>query len=237
MFECSNVRVFECFGFTATILLRLTAPADKKRKNKMKKLMVLAAVAAMAMGAKAANTFEVSTIHFWPLVKVGGPSADTIQNYTTMYVLTQADYKSWDKSLADLQSKAFATATDCTWANLSGDGPETEAKWESGVSTLGTVTVRDTTAGGTKAVIPDPYGDTGKTHGFDDPYELILASETDWYAIRDYNVGSAGTFESAPYITNMAHGEFESPAPVPEPTSGLLLLLGVAGLALKRKRA
>jgi len=27
-----------------------------------------------------------------------------------------------------------------------------------------------------------------------------------------------------------------SPAPIPEPTSGLLLLLGVAGLALKRKQ-
>ena len=28
-----------------------------------------------------------------------------------------------------------------------------------------------------------------------------------------------------------------TPAPIPEPTSGLLLLLGMAGLALKRKRA
>jgi len=28
-----------------------------------------------------------------------------------------------------------------------------------------------------------------------------------------------------------------TPSPIPEPTSGLLMLLGVAGLALKRKRA
>ena len=36
---------------------------------------------------------------------------------------------------------------------------------------------------------------------------------------------------------DIAKGDWQSAAAVPEPTSGLLLLLGVAGLALKRKRA
>lgn len=47
--------------------------------------------------------------------------------------------------------------------------------------------------------------------------------------------------ESAPStfsgLSEGSFGAFKDFAPVPEPTSGLLMLLGMAGLALKRKRA
>ena len=49
-------------------------------------------------------------------------------------------------------------------------------------------------------------------------------------AFYDPNTGALPTSEAA-----AAAGW--TPAPVPEPTGGLLLLLGVAGLALRRKRA
>ena len=39
------------------------------------------------------------------------------------------------------------------------------------------------------------------------------------------------------YTANGAGWYGAASAPVPEPTSGLLMLLGMAGLALKRKRA
>ena len=48
---------------------------------------------------------------------------------------------------------------------------------------------------------------------------------------------SPGTFSFDGVATTSSFGGGPGPSPVPEPTSGLLLLLGVAGLALKRKRA
>lgn len=53
-----------------------------------------------------------------------------------------------------------------------------------------------------------------------------------------YEPGSAqtGTLSFAP--TSMTFANFSgTPEPTPEPTSGLLVILGMAGLALKRKRA
>ena len=55
----------------------------------------------------------------------------------------------------------------------------------------------------------------------------------------DNQESSPGTFNSVS-AANMLAGtsmNFGGSSPVPEPTSGLLMLLGVAGLALKRKRA
>jgi hypothetical protein len=49
------------------------------------------------------------------------------------------------------------------------------------------------------------------------------------------DVAGSGTY-SAPNLATSA-GTVWTAVPVPEPTSGLLLLLGVAGMALKRKRA
>ena len=55
-----------------------------------------------------------------------------------------------------------------------------------------------------------------------------------WLADEDI-IASTVTFSDR--VTGEGYGDGWYAADVPEPTSGLLLLLGVAGLALKRKRA
>ena len=70
----------------------------------------------------------------------------------------------------------------------------------------------------------------------------------DWYQISSATASSNArasegdaaqvVFATADTFANSQNGwQAVSSGPVPEPTSGLLLLLGVAGLALKRKRA
>ena len=97
-------------------------------------------------------------------------------------------------------------------------------------------------------------GTTGDNYGIGDTENAFLvlfdnasAADASYYAYT-------GTMQSLPVgdggaPIGLAFGEFASavqsgwqstsggPSPIPEPTSGLLLLLGVAGLALRRKRA
>ena len=65
----------------------------------------------------------------------------------------------------------------------------------------------------------------------DPPIQSALAGAAD-----NINNALSGTYGTLPSI-EAAEAEGWKPASVPEPTSGLLLILGVAGLALKRKVA
>ena len=64
------------------------------------------------------------------------------------------------------------------------------------------------------------------------------ASFTSTATVQLANDSTGKAFAFGNQATNLAANSFAvSTSDVPEPTSGLLLLLGVAGLALKRKRA
>ena len=68
---------------------------------------------------------------------------------------------------------------------------------------------------------------TGAELGKVDSIYTVSGLSDDTWAGDAFTFTSAGTSTAKTYIT----------ASVPEPTSGLLMLLGMAGLALKRKRA
>ena len=78
-------------------------------------------------------------------------------------------------------------------------------------------------------------------------YKLVLRTNDDKYEIV-YNgvsayeivAGAVGedvfNYESFVNPTAFVAGDWSAVAPIPEPTSGLLMLLGMAGLALRRKQ-
>lgn len=76
-------------------------------------------------------------------------------------------------------------------------------------------------------------------------YQLVLRTDDDKYEIVYNGVSSYDTVAGAPGEDAFNYESFVTPtaytagswSAVPEPTSGLLMLLGMAGLALRRRRA
>lgn len=74
-------------------------------------------------------------------------------------------------------------------------------------------------------------------------YVLVSGSDASTYTYGSSNISALkydpGNMETSPGALGLTSSNFSSSGTIgsiPEPTSGLLLLLGVAGLALKRKR-
>ena len=193
----------------------------------MKKLMIIATVAIAAIAANASNVR-------W------GTTTGTHLDYTTEGQEGLQDGKAYLVLLSN-QPGAYASATVATAAlpdidafKLQ-DGKYTEAS----ITAAGGIIFREgTLADGfyypvAEAITAGPNG-TGKYYA----YMVAIGSDGESIALsntaNEFNLISASTPVNKAW--NPSNGAFEY-AVAPEPTSGLLLLLGVAGLALKRKRA
>ena len=175
----------------------------------MKKLMIALAAVAMAFASQAASTD-------WKLSAV-----DAAHNGWMCYVMA-----------GDTAATSFASLADIT-GNAAGSGKVTGSMTR---AASGSATSDAFVAGATT------------TSGSASYYYVIVNPDEDSYqigkVITTANVYDATKQQSSPgqvttTFTNASFGDAKQfgASPVPEPTSGLLLLLGVAGLALKRKRA
>lgn len=191
----------------------------------MKKLMIVAAVAVAALASNAASFNWSNT---------GGATNGVIYDYqansTKLYSATVA-------YTAYLICAGDTTQADLLTAIRKGDA----------LSDYGIAGASATLNSSSKISATDTfsYGTTGNDYTF---YFAILDSANDQILISDTAVAKAqesGTsaigFSGSKTWSNQAFGEdaFSSGgwySTVPEPTSGLLLLLGMAGLALRRKQ-
>jgi uncharacterized membrane protein YjjB (DUF3815 family) len=173
----------------------------------MKKIMIAAVAMAMAVVANAASVN-------W---KVGGSSA---QIGYTAYLMAGDVVSSWE-SAADVQAAAIASGA------IAKSGREYMAK---GTATDAALT---------------------KSSNF---YYIIVNADASQYAVSGAFAGSAYAYDTTatpPETAPSAVPQFDASSAtfsdwakadgpsgdVPEPTSGLLLLVGAAGLALRRRRA
>lgn len=190
----------------------------------MKKLMIaLAAVVAVASAHAAAVSWASGTMKL-PDSTGAQSTAATTKITASLYIITESVYTSL---LADLGTDQAGTAMTMYT--------------EAGKGTYGAVKASGATAKGAKTLSDGVDYTSGST-----VYGLLLYTYTDssdkTWVIGNVGVASVETVDQTIgsmglYVGNATSGTTMTWGSVPEPTSGLLLLLGMAGLALKRKCA
>ena len=191
----------------------------------MKKLMIMLGVVAAAIGVQAASIDWSVANNGWVL-----DSGSKAASGYTVYLINGAT--ALETIAAAIDSTTGAFDADQTW--VFGSAATDNAKGR--VSELTTTTdklVRGTdydfsvliidaaATGGPKYMVSDTFTQTAYKAGDDEAMAASFAASTFGANALTYNATSAANGWAA----------------VPEPTSGLLMLLGMAGLALRRRRA
>ena len=184
----------------------------------MKKLLVLAALSAMAMGAQAAYTYTVNIPGAQSVCDMGTADEEDISVIVNYYFNMKflSPEGTWAENYEMVNDMFYSPdEDDGTPRKFEKSGNEFAIERESGRldwALLVTDNENGIVPGGNYSIY------LATSHGSEDYAEFG----------GEITLGKlvvSGTFNT------------DSPTPAPEPTSGLLLLLGVAGLALKRKRA
>ena len=203
----------------------------------MKKIMMAVAIVSAAVAANAATVNWNSGI-----IYVASDAAGTTGSGTSYKAGLESSGRMVTAYLYEFETEAaYTAAQSASVESLYADYVK------AGVATTGT----KTTIGNGQANIAQTVTDASGMH-----YGMIIYTDT-----ANVNLGSNEAFvkvsfgsanvegSTAKSLANMAltSGGATSanwtaiggstPEPIPEPTSGLLMLLGLAGLALKRKRA
>ena len=154
---------------------------------------------------------------------------------------SQAAQFTWGMTAAKSAASAYNNAD--VYMVLASDYDSTKTYSLSDITTMakskGTLSVGSMSATTGNVVVNDSW----VTEGTDYTWYTILVSDDKYYvssssvtstAVADTGTPASKTFASKSELATASNWHTMA---VPEPTSGLLMLLGLAGLALKRKRA
>ena len=191
----------------------------------MKKLMIALAVTVSAVVSNAASVN-------WATDSMSLPDGATYSKNTTtayLYSLTQAQYDAivaaWNNGTgADMSKSVSGYITANTLASEA--NANNKAGGKTTIFGTSTYATGDTAYG---AILIDYTGTDGMKYVFGN-----IASAYIENGAVDVNIGDLGSFVYGDTNTMSTAAAWY---PVPEPTSGLLMLLGMAGLALRRRRA
>ena len=192
----------------------------------MKKLMLVAAVAAMAFGAKADYSCGLSTSYLVAAKGDENPNTSVVRSgYYQVYIIQNAGA---DVNAVADYVKGKTVAQIASEATVTYDFAKGNSTYSHGQYYYS-------------------YADASRSIGIDiNPYQAYFVSfygetPTEFCVVANHPTKAELNTLYYDDETNATSGwqsyTAPGPAPIPEPTSGLLLLIGVAGLALKRKRA
>ena len=192
----------------------------------MKKLIVAAAAIALAVASQAA-------VVDWGYKITGDKTVDSVAaaqasayaNNYMVYLFAADAVADWDKlTEADLASAKDSSSLQYLSYGSRTGGNYATANKNGIVDAVRTVDVGDAASYVAKIVVVDTVNNT-----------YVATSKT--LTSRDETAGASQADMVSLTQATFAAQSFGGFAPVPEPTSGLLMLLGVAGLALRRRRA
>lgn len=201
----------------------------------MKKLMIIAAVVMAAVCSQAATVKWASGALKAPTDATGTKGSSNVTtakanaylfaiDATTYSSLLAADYATTSANIWDAYGKV-TTAGKIDATALSSAATQTQ-----GTASMGAMNISQTVgdaAGNVYAAVIYTFSD--ETLG-----DFYIAN------VGTYNVEGSGTYTVSALGTTFSGttaSSIGSWTAVPEPTSGLLMLLGMAGLALRRRRA
>lgn len=187
----------------------------------MKKLMIALAVVAMGVAANAASfTWKATSGYLWD----GAETPAKVTSGTAYLLFTSALTQS------DLVT-AFAADAATAASTVSSKAVSTGAVGDNARIAQSASFSADVTSDQTAYFV---------VFNGDNMYVSVTADAT-YYAVGDYDIAFGSITSSSKTFNDVADGYagagWYGAAAVPEPTSGLLMLLGMAGLALRRRRA
>ncbi len=181
----------------------------------MKKILTIVGVVALAVSANAAS-------FTWSMTNIMQPSDNTAMASV-----------GWSAAWFDNSSgTTLATITALLEAGNLADAYDA-ATYTAKTTALGTAQVRVNSSGNGN------YTQGEVAEGFMVDFDAANAADAQNYIITDSK--KSGAVNAAGSNISIAYGKSENygwnAVAVPEPTSGLLMLVGLAGLALRRRRA
>ena len=188
----------------------------------MKKLIIAACAVAFAAGVQAASITWGTAGAFYDTA--GDPDWPTVAAGTTAYFVFASSY-----SQSDLVDDFAAGTVDMAKLTAIKSGTIADD------GTVADVTGSTTTLSGSQAAYVVVFKDAENMFVSDTISRTIDQLDVTIYGFTEVETGDIWALNGAASAGYSAPGWYT--ASIPEPTSGLLLLLGMAGLALKRKRA